>query len=124
MAQDGATARSAPPSMLATCRECGDVVIRVQLSRVLRNRRTASGWYSFACPMCTHNVTVSAPEHLLSLLVCLGAESVELEPDAPPAPGSAPSSARTSAALTEHDLLALTRALAATDDVVAHAIGD
>src|ERR1700755_2823703 len=117
MAHDGATARSAPPSMLATCRDCGDVVIRVQLSQVHRNRRSGSGWYSFACPMCTRTVSVSAPEHLLSLLVCLGAEAIEEEPETP----SAPTAHTEPSALTEHDLLALTRALAATDDVVAHA---
>jgi hypothetical protein len=121
MAHDGATARSAPPSMLATCRDCGDVVIRVQLSQVRRNRRSGSGWYSFACPMCTRTVSVSAPEHLLSLLVCLGAETIEVEPETIPAQTA---TSTEPSALTEHDLLALTAALAATDDVVAHAIGD
>ena len=119
MAQDGgATAPSAPPSMLATCRDCGDVVIKVQFSQVVRNRRARTGWYSFDCPMCARNVTVEAPEHLLSLLDCLGAGSVELEPETPPAPRSHPD------ALTVDDLLALSRALAATNDLVPHALAD
>ena len=70
----------APSSLLATCPGCGDVVVDVVGTRVRRGSDPAACWYAFVCPSCTRRVQVTAPGHLVAVLVCLGA--VE-EPEVP-----------------------------------------
>jgi hypothetical protein len=108
MAQEsGATASSAPPTLLVTCDRCGDVVIEVRSAWVAR---WGHGRYGFACPACRARRVVDAPEHVLGVLLHLGAHELladwSTQDDDPAGPP-----------LTVDDLLDLTAQLAATDFV-------
>jgi hypothetical protein len=69
----------APSSLLATCPECGDVVVDVVGTRVRRGPDPAVCRYAFECPSCRQPVEIAAPAHLAPVLLCLGAtESPEI----------------------------------------------
>jgi hypothetical protein len=76
----GPDGNGAPSSLLATCPGCGDVVVDVVETRVRRGPEAESCWYAFICPSCARRIQVTAPGHLVAVLVCLGA--VE-EPEVP-----------------------------------------
>jgi len=99
----------APSSLLATCPDCGDVVVDVVGTRVRCGPDASTCWYAFVCPSCRRPVETSAPGHLATVLLCLGAtEAPEISelrerPEGPP--------------ITLDDVLDLVLALD-TDDVV------
>ena len=105
-------AGQAPSSLLATCPGCGDVVVDVDRTTVVRaHEGKGQGWYSFRCPRCRRTVDVAAPQHLITVLVCLGAAESELslpeeleQRDDPP--------------LTMDDVLDLSLRLRETEDLV------
>jgi hypothetical protein len=106
----GSDGSSRPPSsLLATCPGCGDVVVDVVGTRVLRGPDAASCRYAFLCPSCVRPVQIAAPAHLAAVLLCLGAteerQVAELleRREGPP--------------LTVDDVLDLALALGGADDV-------
>jgi predicted RNA-binding Zn-ribbon protein involved in translation (DUF1610 family) len=62
----------AASTLLATCPDCGDVVVDI-CDTVVRGSHQVRCWYSFRCPSCGHLVDVAAPTHLARVLLCLGA---------------------------------------------------
>jgi hypothetical protein len=101
MTQNGPAAES---TLMATCPCCGDVVVTVGATRVGRGEGARPGWYAFDCPQCRRSMRVDAAEHLVSVLMCLGATEV-----APP--------------LTLDEVIQATLTLHSTDDLVALATG-
>jgi len=104
----GHDGNGAPSSLLATCPGCGDVVVDVVETRVRRGP-DESCWYSFVCPSCARRVQVTAPGHLVAVLVCLGAVEEPEVPELLEQPGGLP--------LTLDDLIDLALTLDSPDAV-------
>lgn len=126
---EGPEAGSQEPasSLLATCPDCGDVVVNVADTVVVRGPRRIKCWYSFACPSCQQRVDVAAPGHLVRVLLCLGAteqtsraEGPSARPEHAPRPAAEVTPEREpDGPLTPDEVIDLALSLRAVTDVTA-----